>query len=133
MILTVTYVRDILNWKASISICIYTGSRSSTDQLSLAPFFGTCAVATAKVNRNRLFQLPLSNVSFFLDFQFQLFIAPLRDSSQNLHGMLFSNGDDHRGLKAFVGVPKMGAHFMPKTVNWPFKAEGGLRTKIFIE
>ncbi len=47
------------------------------------------------------------------------------DPSQNLHGMLFSNSDGHRGLKAFVGVPKVGAHLLPKTVNWPFKAEGG--------
>ncbi len=35
--------------------------------------------------------------------------------SRNLHGVLFSNGDGHTGLKAFLGLPKGGAHFMPKT------------------
>ncbi len=34
---------------------------------------------------------------------------------QNLHGVLFSNGDGHTGLEAFLGVPKGSADFMPKT------------------
>ncbi len=36
---------------------------------------------------------------------------------QNLHGLLFFNGDRHGEVRFFIGVPKRGAHFMPKIKN----------------
>ncbi len=37
----------------------------------------------------------------------------------------------HRRINFFIGVPKMGAHFMPKTEKWLFWAEEGLQSKFF--
>ncbi len=37
--------------------------------------------------------------------------------SQNVHVVLFFIGEGHRGIKIFIGVLKMGAHFVPKIEN----------------
>ncbi len=41
---------------------------------------------------------------------------------QNLHVVLFFNGNGHRGVcvKLFIGVPKRGAHLMPKNEKLSF-------------
>ncbi len=43
------------------------------------------------------------------------------DPSQILHGLLIFKGGGHRGIKDVMGVPKRGAHLMPKNEKWPKK------------